>query len=73
MTPGCRERAIDLIMRTLPALASHPPTLVLEHALARLRDTLGRMGQDRAADLVDEGLANLRSRIGTVDATYTPR
>lgn len=68
-----RERAMDVLMRTLPALASHPPTRSLERALAKLRDTLRRMGADDLAGVVELGLDNLRSRIGTVETEYTPR
>ncbi|MDQ3889152.1 MAG: DUF2254 domain-containing protein [Actinomycetota bacterium] len=68
-----RERAVDVLMRTLPALASHPPTLALERALRALADALGRADADDAARLVEEGLDHLRQRIGTVQREYTPR
>ena len=68
-----RERATELLMRTLPALASHPPTLVLERALQSLHEALQRTGEESAARLVEQGLDNLRERIGTVDTQYTPR
>jgi hypothetical protein len=73
LSASYRKRAIDVLMRTLPALASHPPTLVLERALEKLRGRLRRMGAYDAADVVDEGLDHLRNRIGTVDTDYTPR
>ena len=68
-----RERAVDVLMRTLPALASHPPTLPLERALRALADALARAGEDDAARLVEEGLDHLRQRIGAVEREYTPR
>ena len=68
-----RERAVDVLMRTLPALASHPPTLKLEQALRSLHDALQRAGARDAAKLVGEGLERLRERIGAVEAQYTPR
>ncbi len=70
---GYRERADELLMRTLPALASHPPTQQLERALEQLRTTLERTGSDDGARLVRDALEAIRSRIGRVDAEYTPR
>jgi hypothetical protein len=68
-----RERAMDLLMRTLPALSSHPPTLRLETALRDLADTLRRLDAHDTAAAVDDGLERLCGRIGTVEADYTPR
>jgi uncharacterized membrane protein len=73
LTPSYRERAMSLLMRTLPALSSHPPTARLESAMGRLRDTLRRIGADESAALVDEGIDHLRDRIGVVQREYTPR
>lgn len=68
-----RERARDVLMRTLPVFASHPPTLPLERALHSLRDSLDRTGAHETARLVEEGLDNVRKPIGTVEVEYTPR
>ncbi len=73
LPPGYRGRAIDVLKRTLPALASHPPTLSLERALERLEETLRRAGDEDEAALVAAGLERLRARIGTVEPEYTPR
>jgi uncharacterized membrane protein len=73
MTPAYRERSVDLLMRTLPALASHPPTLRLETAMRCLRDTLEDIGAHDTASVVDDGVSKLRHRIGTVESEYTPR
>lgn len=68
-----RSRACDVLLRTLPALASHPPTSVLEAALRTLEETLARIGAHEQASLVAEGLDHLRRRIGRVETEYTPR
>jgi len=73
LAPAYRTRAVDVLMRTLPALGSHPPTRRLEVALERLRDTLEGLGERGAARAADAAVASLRSRIGTVEAAYTPR
>jgi uncharacterized membrane protein len=73
LTPAYRGRAVDVLMRTLPALASHPPTLRLETSLEQVRDTLQRMGEDAGARAVDVAVDHLRRRIGTVEVEYTPR
>ena len=68
-----RQRAMQVLLRTLPALASHPPTLLLESALDSLVEALECAGEDEAASVVSRGLENLRKRIGAVDVEYTPR
>ncbi len=68
-----RERAIDVLLRTLPALASHPPTLVLERSLTSLADALDRTEADEAAALARKAVEDIRQRIGRVEAEYTPR
>ncbi|MFP5347327.1 MAG: DUF2254 family protein [Actinomycetes bacterium] len=68
-----RQRSLQVLLRTLPALASHPPTLLLESALTALVDALECAGEPDAADVVRRGLENLRKRIGAVDVEYTPR
>ncbi len=70
---GYRQRADELLMRTLPALASHPPTQQLERALVKLESTLQELGSDDGARLVRDALEAIRSRIGRVDAQYQPR
>jgi hypothetical protein len=64
---------MDLLLRTLPALSSHPPTLRLETALRKLRDTLESIGSHDTAEVVDDAVRKLHNRIGAVDAEYTPR
>ena len=70
---GYRRRTDELLLRTLPALASHPPTQQLERALERLRVTLEQTESDDGARLVRDALDAIRSRIGRVEAEYTPR
>jgi len=73
VTADYRERSVDVLMRTLPALASHPPTLRLESALTRLQATLERIGEGDAAQATGTAVDRLRGRIGRVEADYTPR
>jgi uncharacterized membrane protein len=68
-----RRRTHDVLLRTLPALASHPPTRQLEDALRELQDVLERDGADEPARLVAEALDNLRQRVAQVPTEYTPR
>lgn len=68
-----QERTEQVVLRTLPALASHPPTRALETAMERVRDVLASDGREDSARVVQDGLENLRQRIGRVDQQYTPR
>jgi hypothetical protein len=73
LAPDYCKRSMDLLLRTLPALSSHPPTLRLETALRKLRDTLESIGSHDTAEVVDDAVRKLHNRIGAVDAEYTPR
>jgi hypothetical protein len=73
LSPAYRERTIAVLMRTLPALTSPPPTTTLEAALTGLQETLEDLGEDDAARVVATGLDHFRARIGAVTEGYTPR
>jgi hypothetical protein len=41
LAPDYCKRSMDLLLRTLPALSSHPPTLRLETAVRKLHNRIG--------------------------------